>query len=488
MVTTAYICNILLICSPTSANTQVYSFKAHLRATALPLIDIHLYLSSENNYHITRPAWTAILPWYANYFIPPTRRTAAKVRTEHLGLSGLDIDHNVSSSQTKPFSTIEERYENAKTASLAGNAMARGRGSGGGYIAPADTAPERTFSAPTHQKGNVRDMLIGSGSTTLFKLDSVADACFGPLEELLGDKRFLISDTAVDSNQPSSLDCLALGYLSLIAFPDTRKAFLADVLRTKYAKLYAYVLRLQEVIFGQQMVNVRAVMSLEDKTLTCKIHQSMASTSHYADNDSLLPWSSLKSRQPAHRTFKSTTIAIIHSIPLLNSMLPHSIDKLTLNSDPSQTHPSISSSSSSPSSYNALKPLSLFSSFLPLTTTIFTFFTSYATYAALSEKADVNPDFRIERGAEWRQRQRQRTFNHEYVHSYSNVGTILDLIKHGIGGLFGDGGRVGSNVISAREEDWGRPNAAGSVINRAIADEKTEASVAEIEADVKVEA
>lgn len=361
----------------------------------------------------------------------------------------------------------------------------RGRSSAGG-IATADTAHEGNFVVSNQQKGNVRDMLIGSGSTTLFKLDSLASACFGPLENFLGDKEFLISDTADDGNRPSSLDCLALGYLSLIAFPDMRKAFLSDVLRTKYAKLYAYVLRLQEFIFGKQMVDVRAVMSLRDESLACKSHEeSMTSTSNYADMDSSLPWSSIENRRPGYQTFKSTTLNVIYSIPLLHSVLPHNNADTILSSDSSQIHSSVLSSSSA---YNPSQPPSLFSSFLPLTTTILTFFVSYATYAALSEKAGVNPHFRIERGAEWRQQQRHLTYDHKHVYSYhSNVGTALGLMRHGLGGFFGGG--IGRNIISARgERDLGRPTAAGSAVDGVMAGDKAEASIAEIEADVKVKA
>ena len=454
----------------TFANIQVDRFKAHLRATALPLIDIHLYLSSENNYRTTHPAWTAILPWYANYLIPPRRRAAAKARTEHLGLSGLDIDYDVSSSQTKPFSTIEERYENAKTASLAGNAMARGGGGGSGSgIAGADAVPERTFPASAPRNSNVRDMLAGSGSTTLFKLDRMASACFRPLEELLGSNPFLILDKSVDSNRPSSLDCLALGYLSLIAFPNMRKAFLADVLRTRYAKLYAYVLRLQEVIFGKQMIDVRIVMLLKDKMLTCKTHQSMAPTSNDTDIDITLPWSLPIAQQAVYQTFKSTTLDIIHSIPLLNSILPHEADNITC--------------------YNPSQSPSLFSAFFPLTTAILTFFISYATYATLSEKADVNPHFRIERESEWRQRQWRRWHSNDYEYDdrYNNAGTAFNFMRHGLSGLYGSGG-IGRNIVSAREErKWGRPNVTVGGIDDPITGDESEAKTAEVEADIKVE-
>jgi hypothetical protein len=45
------------------------------------LLSISLYVSSENYRHATRPAFTALLPWHANYILPPRRRAAARAFT-----------------------------------------------------------------------------------------------------------------------------------------------------------------------------------------------------------------------------------------------------------------------------------------------------------------------------------------------------------------------------------------------------------------------
>ncbi|KAF2402670.1 hypothetical protein EJ06DRAFT_579947 [Trichodelitschia bisporula] len=59
---------------------------AAFHASTAPLLDLALYASSTNYWAATSPAYTAILPWYANYVIPPAHRAAALRRTAHLSL------------------------------------------------------------------------------------------------------------------------------------------------------------------------------------------------------------------------------------------------------------------------------------------------------------------------------------------------------------------------------------------------------------------
>jgi len=68
------------------------AFITFLQSTATPLIDLSLYVSAENYNTATSSAYTAILPWYANYTVPPKRRDLARARTAHMGLSSLDVD------------------------------------------------------------------------------------------------------------------------------------------------------------------------------------------------------------------------------------------------------------------------------------------------------------------------------------------------------------------------------------------------------------
>lgn len=73
-------------------------------------------------------------------------------------------------------------------------------------------------------------------SNARFKLDALVDAAFKPLQQLLGEKKWMLSD-----ERATSLDCLALGYLSLALIPELPQSWLAEGLQGRYPKLCKYV-------------------------------------------------------------------------------------------------------------------------------------------------------------------------------------------------------------------------------------------------------
>ena len=293
----------------------------------------------------------------------------------------------------------------------------------------------------TKPLGSVRDLIAGSGSAALFQLDGLAGACFRFLEMLLVNgkggqdmggeaykdrnkyKRFMLSD-----NGPSSLDCLVLGYLSLIALPDVRKAYLKDVLQTKYKALHAYVLRIREEVFGQEMVDTTSVITLcynqrtRNHLANGKISQFDEETENREINEkSFLPWS-LTPPQPTLQTIQIAAKSLLYNIPLLNTIFP----------DVSYSKSSFSSSSSCssiPNPYTTSATLFTFSTFLVT-------LAAYATHAILAEKTSASPHFRLSmeesriRSERWQRQQPQRQQQAQW--KFGALGTGL-----GIGGYRG---------------------------------------------------
>ncbi|KAK5138948.1 hypothetical protein LTR04_004038, partial [Oleoguttula sp. CCFEE 6159] len=148
------------------------AWTAFIQSAARPLLDLSLYVSFENYRLTTRPAFTHILPWHANYIIPPKRRAAARARTEHLGLSALDVDtvHDVPDNASPPKSGADREIE--------------GRAS---LLLP--------------RKNTVRSMLAKPEYAARFRLDTVMNALFAPLHALLGHKEYLLG-----GKRPSALD------------------------------------------------------------------------------------------------------------------------------------------------------------------------------------------------------------------------------------------------------------------------------------------
>lgn len=61
-----------------------------IETSAQTLLDISLYVGFENYRLATRPAYSKILPWHANYTLPPRKRNAGRNRTDHLGISSIE--------------------------------------------------------------------------------------------------------------------------------------------------------------------------------------------------------------------------------------------------------------------------------------------------------------------------------------------------------------------------------------------------------------
>lgn len=166
-----------------------------LRSTATPLIDLTLFVSAENYNTTTSSAYTAILPWYANYTIPPKRRDLARTRTSHMGLNSLDVDTRVEESMAPGRGTASAEFEAAKRAAGL----------------PTDSEP----TAISTGRGKVLGGLLGTPQyAARFQLDTISNELLEPLSDLLGKSEYLLG-----TSRPSSLDCLAFGYLALMLFP-----------------------------------------------------------------------------------------------------------------------------------------------------------------------------------------------------------------------------------------------------------------------------
>ncbi|KAH8624009.1 hypothetical protein IG631_21714 [Alternaria alternata] len=223
-----------------SPMTLMSTYQVDSRSIGLPtpLIDLSLYVSAENYNTITSSAYTAILPWYANYTVPPKRRDLARARTAHMGLSSLDVDTTAEEGFAPGRGTASSEYEAAKRAAgipteSQPNAMSIGRGKGLGGL------------------------LGGQVYAARFRLDALSGELLDPLSDLLGKHDYLFR-----GDKPSSLDCLAFGYLSLLYYPPVPQAWLRETLQTKYPRIVAYIGRLHENLFRSEQVSSADIWSV----------------------------------------------------------------------------------------------------------------------------------------------------------------------------------------------------------------------------------
>lgn len=123
-----------------------------------------------------------------------------------------------------------------------------------------------------------------------FRCDALVDVACVPLQQLLGDKKYLLSN-----ENPSSLDCLALAYLALALKPDVPQKWLQERLSDRYPGLCAYVERSAQERFGGEV-------SVKDALLNGTAEQM-------SEMRTKLPW-----RAPSQRGLQAASSTILHSI------------------------------------------------------------------------------------------------------------------------------------------------------------------------------
>ncbi|KAL8998235.1 MAG: hypothetical protein Q9169_002639 [Polycauliona sp. 2 TL-2023] len=359
---------------------DITAYTSFLSTHFHPLIDLTLYVSSENYHAATRPAYAHILHWPNTWLIPPQRRAATKARTEHLGVSGLDLDTADNQAETKTQfgseAEIPKRFIGAKGA--------------------------RTTLAKKKGQHAAR-----------FRLEGLVDGCLGPLNDLLDGKNNFFSSGEGDweRGKMTSLDCLALAYLSLAVIPDLPQAWLAQKMKKEYPDLCRFVEEHGKRCFGMD-VRVRSMdRSQDDYTTDSTTTQTTMKTLTY------------------NPSIPSLILPLFSSLPFFGHfyrpppLLP-------------STSTSSSSSSSTPSSQLSTPPSSLLHSnthnhnHIPILPSLFlALLTSTTAFGAYFLATGETPTFEWVRGI----RQRHRV---------------------GLGWMFGRGGGKGMGGGGGKGEGW----------------------------------
>lgn len=173
------------------ANCEAYI--SFLESRGAPLLDLSLYVSSDNYTNITRSALSDLLPWPLSWTIPQRLRDEARKRSEHLGLSGLDVD-----------ATREKELQKQNEGVMA--------------------AIPQTLRV---QKKSVTALLGSSAEQTRFRLEAATSDFFEPLELLLGEQDYFLGNTM------TILDCFALALLSQMGAEGMPQPWLKEALEKR---------------------------------------------------------------------------------------------------------------------------------------------------------------------------------------------------------------------------------------------------------------
>ncbi|KAJ5103831.1 hypothetical protein N7532_004360 [Penicillium argentinense] len=205
------------------------AFSSFIESRGQSLVDLYLYVTSQNYYRNTSPAYGSLLQWPNQWILPPQLHSAAKDRTEHLGLSSLDLQ------------AMEDQRQRDHNAAVA-----------------AGKIPKNLIQRP---RDTVSSLLGRTAQQNHFRIEALTGEFFEPLEAMLGRKAYLLAADADDT--PSSIDCVALGYLSLALVPEMAFPWLRDAMRAKAPLLAEYTERMRQRCFGEAPVDIAHVFSPE---------------------------------------------------------------------------------------------------------------------------------------------------------------------------------------------------------------------------------
>lgn len=137
-----------------------------------------------------------------------------------------------------------------------------------------------------------------------FKLHALAENFFGPLEDMIGEKEYLLGDRV------TSVDCLAYGYLSLMLYPKVPQDWLAGTMKRKYKKLVEYTERMHSKL--DVGTKVEDVMDLAKCTTTADV------VGRRKAHGMTLPWSPPTTSRTSDVVL-TTGRELLAQIPLLGS-------------------------------------------------------------------------------------------------------------------------------------------------------------------------
>lgn len=278
----------------TQLTTQQQSLKtafiAFLQSTATPLIDLSLYISSENYNTSTASSYTAILPWYLNYTVPPARRTLARSRTAHLGLNSLDV----STADQDEGLGLGNDFEAAKRSA--------------GISADGRAQQPAIFRMG---RGKGFQGLLGSPVyAARFRLDTLTNDLLEPLSEILGLKNNLF-----EGDKPTSVDCLAFGYLALMLYPPVPQSWLKEAIEKRFPLVANYVARMREELIDDDQPKAGDIWTLSPgKIEEIKVQAELRRLGLR------LPWRP-RSKESIFIPFVTVTGEIANNLPLLPSLL-----------------------------------------------------------------------------------------------------------------------------------------------------------------------
>ncbi|KAL8298202.1 hypothetical protein RB600_002966 [Gaeumannomyces tritici] len=211
---------------PAAAVADSTAYRVFLTAHAAPLLALSLYVSSANWSGATRPAISQILPFPLGWTEGPARRRAMSRRAEHLDFSDLDTDRDAADPDATPRDVATRSF-------IPASLQPRNRGGISSSMTPEAKARFRLEAAAA----SVLDVLTSCHGINADAAPGLGEGWLrGPWAHGQGAE-----EGGSGGRPPSSFECLAFGYLALMAVPTLPRPWLREVVGQKHADLAAFV-------------------------------------------------------------------------------------------------------------------------------------------------------------------------------------------------------------------------------------------------------
>ncbi|KAF3918862.1 Metaxin-1 [Dactylellina cionopaga] len=179
-------------------NAQVIAYRSFIRKTCLPIISLSLYITSKNWTTVTRPLYSTFVQFPIQYEIPHTHHARAVSLTSHL----TSLIRDIAVEETRPAQPVST-----------------------------------TFAGITTTNADNKTQAEKEKITTRVKLRNFLADFLDPIREKMGG-----GDTFFGAGSlPTTIDCLLVGYLSLLVYPILPSPWAKEILEQEFPDVISYV-------------------------------------------------------------------------------------------------------------------------------------------------------------------------------------------------------------------------------------------------------
>lgn len=174
---------------------QSIAYRSFIRKTCLPIVSLSLYVTSKNWINVTRPLYSTFLQFPIQYEIPHTHHVRAIGLTSHL----TSLIRDIAAEESRSLQPVSTAFA--------------------GITATADKSKPQ-------EKEKI---------TTRVRLRNLLADFLDPIGEKLAGQNFFFG-----SASPTTIDCLLVGYLSLLLYPKLPSPWAKEILQQEFSDIVAY--------------------------------------------------------------------------------------------------------------------------------------------------------------------------------------------------------------------------------------------------------